>query len=813
MRNVWAVILIIVLLSGCKKETPVAPDEPDPNTPATLVIDVPEQFITDSLYSYSLSIEDEDGIDSILFDLDAQAENSRVFSNFDIQLSGFITQWDTTLSVKFFEPVTAEFTLSFKDRAEVPERDNLSRSILVELAPNQTTVFNNRFPPGRAGDALSWQWKAQDKQRILEAVAGYVYKGGTDTIFVDISVNGETAETTKELTFTEAGTVAAFLRITDSQSQITEQVQEITILAELLQRSTTLELEKSAVDIEVYRSQLIATGKTDSNGIVTFTEELPRDSLVTYTVDADAVGLIAQQYQFNSTTDQTLQRSIQPVPITISSSLPGQYPRTTDTQDVASLVTANDPEQGDVPVTINLMYNGNNLDIANSSGTTWNFSTSDADPAGITENMTLEVDAPYSSESRTVSKEIFDRRDIEYLQTTFNTVEREAITIDLADVLRSEAEITSASVTNPSAGLEVSGDGFVYTVRPTENISTPKTYTFSIEAENADGTTTSQQASIDASALAEFSATVHDNVTDDIVSNAYLVLEKLENGVFVPEDTLFAVNGNFNNVELATEYARFGQQKAGKNFAYEHRIKPSAGGSYEVVVAPFTKRDENGNAIGVWSRDEMERRHNDMQRSFANSGYGTVNQQGQIGAFTDELAVFNTPNGQPKKVILAVNLETQYYDSNNNLIIEQDSMSSRDVALIQDWYQNETRQINAVGNSKITQPPALTVEQNYVLKLFDREDGNAYIRPRSEDDDRAAIGINSNGNGKIYDAFISLQSGSNQDPSQSGQYYSFTQESVALFGEHGTLPAQELGPLESMVNNSTNQKRCTMVSA
>ncbi len=497
--------------------------------------------------------------------------------------------------------------------------------------------------------------------------------------------------------------------------------------------------------------------------------------------------------------------SLSPASISLGS-ISEMNPRSEKIVDVTSLYSSVDPETGE-SVSLEqavLSSKDNRLVITDQENNLYKLSFAPGtDPADVSLPVVVGVTSKTNVLEQETSVSVDQREPLSYTQTHFSGKENSTLSLyDVAQYIASAVALDSVNVSSshPSVSITRTGsDDFAIT--PEHGFS--GNVNLNLYASNIEGSVEQVVGSVDFERLPRFSATVHDNVTDDVVSNAYLVFEELENDVFVPKDTLFAENGRFSDVILSSEYARFGQRKDEKNFAYEHRIKPSADGSYEVVIAPFVKRDASGNAIGIWTRDEMQRRHNDMERSWTKSSYGRVN-EGETGIFDDQLPVFNTENGQPNKVILVVKLETQYYDTNNNLVIERDSMSARDVAFIQDWYQNETRQINAVGNPKITRPPELTVEQNYVLKIYDREDGNAYILPRSGFNDRAAIAISSTGIGKIYDAFISLRSASNNDPSQSSQYAAFTQESVALFGEHGTLPAQQLTTLESMVNNAVN---------
>jgi len=222
-------------------------------------------------------------------------------------------------------------------------------------------------------------------------------------------------------------------------------------------------------------------------------------------------------------------------------------------------------------------------------------------------------------------------------------------------------------------------------------------------------------------------------------------------------------------------------------------------------VVPFTKRDSTGADTGEnWTYDEMQRRHHDLEKTWGNCSYGTVNQEGQPGNFIDVIPTWNNLDGQPRNVKMILNLESQYYDFDGNFVVEQDSMSTRDEELIRNWYANETRMVNAVGNPKITQPPELSVVENYVFKAFDRPEGNVYILPRSEPFDRPAITVTSNDGESIYDMIIYLRSNSGRDSGVEGQYAAYTQESVAALGEKGYCPAERLGTLESMVNNGVN---------
>ncbi|OAN64238.1 hypothetical protein A8B79_12895 [Balneola sp. EhC07] len=800
MKYVWITIgILLCLASGCKKGTPSSPDEPTPNMPATLNIEVPNSFVTDSLYTYTLRIEDEDGIDSIWFDLDAQAEDSRVFSNFAIKLPGESINWDTSLTVEFYQPATAEFTLSVKDRAEEPKIEEKNQSVAVQLSPNQTTRFSSNFEPGRVNSPLSWTWKASDKQGILDAIAGYVYEGETDTAFVELTVGDTEAETTQEITFPKSGTVQAFLRVTDSRDEVTQQTQQITILAELLPRQTTIDIGKPDVSMEVHRNELIASGTTNSEGIFEFTEELPKDSLVNYSITADALGLTGSEFELTSTADQTIQQNIEAVPITISNTLPGQYPRTTDTQDLALLVSVQDTE-GSVPVTINLVYNGNNFDIDQATGTNWDFSTSAQDPAGVTEDFTLEVEALYSDKSQTVTKEIFDRRALDYLQTNFNVVERESLQIDLAEVLSSEAEITQASISDVANGLDVSNNGLVYTLTPIENISADKTYAFSVDAENADGTSESRQVHLTSEALPEFSATVVDHVNEQAVSKAYVVIEREDKSVI---DSLVVNGGAFSSIEIPSnaESFRFGELRNERPYALEHRVFVQGGENLTIPVGNRDSFDKFKNSNGTHTEDELMRRWADSEIICGHGGLAGLNNNPDLHYnLEDELCGWAPENNYlPTKIVVAKHITQRVYafiDGKHSFIVREDSMSDITLNIIIDNFDNEYR-------IALPDLPVLTIVDSLYYDYEDQEEDAMYIVPYSKpNDSRGTVefyGTKGVDTGIIKHGRVTLRSNSSQDASPESQNKTQDQEFGALLFEQGRSQAQNLGNYESIV--------------
>jgi len=769
---------------------------PDDNI-SQIDITGPSQLYTGKQLEFVFDGFDEDGIDDAI--IIEEFDGGNLGETLYDEVPG--KNFDQTLTKTFSQPGVYSTTLKIVDDfgRTIQEQKNFT----IEKQPDSPPSITLQASSGRGEQNLSLSGTDPDgwKTASLE----YVVNGSENNVAIDITENSLSANTT----LSTIGEYDITLRATDNLDNQYVRTINAEVLAELVNRQYTINTPFAGIPAELdvdFNNQSV-NGLTNSNGDFIHTLTVPKDSLVSYVANADELGLVGITKNGQSNQDTNITMNLQPVPITISkNSFTDMRPRSEKVEDIAEIAQANDTE-GTVPVELSLTYDGNQLVVSNIQGTQYNIQTSNQDPANITEQLQITASHPYLTQQQTIDQRITERADIQFIQNFFSGVEQETQTIDLQSILESDATITQASLTNPSPGIQLQQEsGFTWNIIPTQDISTTTTYNFDIQAENAEGKQETQIATLELENLPEpdiFSATVHDNVTDEILPNTYLIFENNVNGEFVPVDTLYSPDGRFENIEMTADWAQFGYQENNKNFSYNQRIKPADQGEYEVVIVPFIKRDSLGNEIGQWTRDEMERRHSDMETTWANSGYGSA-PGGSIGSFNGGIPTWNTSNGQPKNVIMALNLETQYYDFDGNLVVEKDSMSTRDEGLIQDWYANETRLVNAVGNPKITQPPELTVVEDYVFKVFDRPDGNAYILPRSEPFDRPAISINSNGNGKFYDMVIWLRSNSGRDSGVEGQYAAYTQESVAAFGERGKAPAEKLGPLESMVSNNTN---------
>lgn len=812
-----ALLLLALALGlwGCKKDGGTTGSDPGPDpgpTNATLQLSLSapgEVEVPLGEVPVTYSVSDSDGLVSL--ELSATLPGGEGDYSLTRSFSGSVTSWDTTITRMVDVAGEGSFELMAESNTPVGTEQN-SRTGSTTFTQRETTEaqFASTFGLTRQGKATSYTLRASDSDGLASLTLKEVLRGATDTTSTEFTPDGTDFEQTIERTFASRGSYTNILIAEDIYGEIASDTNSVTVYAPLVTRQITLDLGYSPVNVVAHLDgQQVALGLTDGQGQFSFTQELPEDSLVQYDVQADAAGLIAGSYPVESTGDQTTSLNMEPVPITIANSLPGQYPRSTDVIDLSGYVEAVDPEQGPITVSVSLSYAGTAFIIEQSAGDYVFTTDPTSDPAGVTESFTLEASHEFVSTTQAITKEIFARRDIQFLQTSFTTVERDSLVInDLRSLLSSDAEITAASVSGASTGLEVITQGeWGVVLRPTEELSNEtRNYTFSIDAENIDGRVESQGASLAVESLPEFSATVVHHVQEQPVGKAYVVIEDVNGNAI---DSL-VVNGGVVNIELLPEAksVRFGELRNERPYALEHRIFPENGGNYIVPVANRDKVDYWKNVIGSFSEDEIMRSWADTEITWGHGGFAGFNNNldgNPGGYFLNRLPEFkNTANGQPEKVIVAKNLETQYYDNDGNLVTEQDSLTQQALDAIIDIYDNEFRVINP-------KLPPLDIQENVVYKAFDMEENNVYILPMSKDyDPIGSISVAgtreslTNQYGNIQQMRIQIKSGSPTEPTADSQRFVFYAEGVPAFLARGRIPAYNSSPQETATNDNFN---------
>lgn len=722
---------------------------------------------------------------------------------------------------------TGEYQLITKqiDNNNVPSADTLFFSAYMKGDTHPGSI-QATFPNNvRVGNEAQAQFKFIDQDG--NDYIGIITAPNTaqaDTLITDLNAKTDHTETLT-ITPTEKGSQAYQAFAVDQDGFITtSNIEEVTFLAQEVQREIAVELRAenalAGVDVEINRDGKTYQATTNQQGIATFTDTVAQDSAITYQARAQAHGLQDKEFTIASTGSTEVQEHMVVVQPSIEP-LADVDPYSVTQENLEQRIDFTDPDTG-IPINFNatLTQQGNTFITQYLSAKLWEFATNNQqDPENITENFTIAITATYFTGDLQTTKRVGAKASIQGNLPNLTITEKDSAEINLYELFSSQANISGENIDITQAELESLSpedmslrevaDG-VYMIRA----HTGNNATITATLHNAHGVTREVEKTINGELLPEVNFTVHDNVTDAIIlEETYAVRENKQGETFVPVDTLWTQNGTFENIDITTEYIRVGMQRNGKNFAYEHRFKPEQGGIYEVVITPFIKRDAQGNAIGEWTYDEMSRRHSDMQRTWSNGTYGKVNQSEQRPDMDGLLPRWNTPNGQPEQVILADNLELQYYFVDgfgqvdpDSLIVRFADMSDRDMELVPEWYENETRKVNPSGNPKLPQLPELTIvgedpENPFLYQAFDRPANKVYILPNSDNDARAGISLSANQAPFIYGAFIQLQSGSENDPGVSGQYYSFTQESMAALGERGSRPAVDLTKFESGVHN------------
>jgi len=640
-----------------------------------------------------------------------------------------------------------------------------------------------------------------DTDQIAVVTHKELAPGSTDTTTTTYDLATDSFEQAIERTFSQTGDYLSILQVEDAFGEIQSDTNTVLVYAELVSRQTTVDMGYPSVNVVAHLDGLqVALGVTGTEGLFTYSQELPKDSLISYDVQADAAGLIAGSYALESSGDQSASLTIDPVPITIAPSLPGQYPRTSDVVALSDYVEAVDPEQGALSPTISLEQDGTAFEVTQSAGD-YTFTTDPvSDPAGITASFTLQASHEFLSSSGAITKEIFARRDISFLQTSFQATEKDSLVIeDIRTLLDSQAEITAAIISGADAGLQVVQDSeWRWVITPTEELSNEtRNYSFSINAENRDGQAESQAANVAVDALPEFSATVVDHVNELAVSKAYLVVEDANMNTL---DSLTALNGVFTGVEIPAnaEGFRFGELRNEHPYALEHRIFPMANGNYIVPIGNRDKHDKFKTLIGEHTEDELMRRWADGELICGHAGLEGINASGDFYRLNDELCGWAQENGSlPQKIVIGKFVTTDYFNfSSEQWETRQDSMSQETLDLVLDNFENEY----SVSLPGLPQP---TIVDTLHYDFRNQEEHALYIVPRSRSgDSRGTIdmwGTKNNDAGTIKHVLVTLRSNSGQDADLESQNKTQDQEFGAVLYEQGRGQAQNLGNYESIV--------------
>jgi hypothetical protein len=569
----------------------VAP--PDDNISSIEIKGPQGELYTNTQLDFRFLGEDEDGIDTAIIREEFNGvADSTTYESIDAN------SFDQSISRTFSQPGTYQTSLEIIDAFGRSIRGEQSFEIINE--PDSPASITLTTPSGRG--AQTWSLSATDADGWAQAVLTFEINGNQQSILVDISGSTLTATTTSP---EKPGDYQITLDATDNLGNNYSESSSAQILAELTERQITLETGFEGIDVNIqfgFNGQN-PSGVTDENGSWSTNVTAPADSLVEFSAGADAVGLVGASRQESSLADTTIQLTPDIVPIIFSGAFKELRPRSDKTVDLSGFAQAID--DGETIITqLDLDYSGVNLLVELIEGSTYRITTSDEDPAGVTESLTVTASHPFAQAQQTYDQRITERADIVFLQTSFNTIEKDSLVIaDLRNILESSSDITKADIVNPSSGLTVRKEGdWTWVLKP-ENA---ETYSFSITAENQEGQQESEPANLFVDALPKANITVINSVTDQPVESYLLFLDTNDTVI----DSLVSTSGSFSaSIPQNATGLSVAELDNGLIKSFEHYI--SIDSNLELTrtlaVEDFREYDINRQYVGDLSLFDMKR--------------------------------------------------------------------------------------------------------------------------------------------------------------------------------------------------------------
>lgn len=604
MKWLYILCIGIIVVSGCKKDTGTGP-EPEPNSPLSVAVETPGNLEVPADAEISFSMGDSDGLIS--------AELSGSFpdgdGDFDItkNFTGQ-TSWDTTIVRPVEKAGAGRFdAVATSNTPTGEESEAASADATYTLRETSDTQFSSLFSNTRVGEQTEYLLRGSDADGITRILHKEVLPQTTDTLTTEIDVSGTSFEQTLQKTFEQQGQYVSRLEVTDKLGNTAIDENTIGVYAPLVNRKILVDAGYPGINVnfELDFNGQSMSGETNNQGKASAEFSAPQDSTIDYSIAADALGLLKKQVHGQSSTDETLEMTLQKVPITITKTLPGQYPGEQDVRDITELVTIEDPEQGSVPFEIHFSYQGNNFELSN-EGSVYTF-TPTKNETGITENFSLSVQAPFdNNKQETITKEIFSPRTITIDDIFPDGKENTNLVLQEFDTnyVQSQATIDSVNVSTNDANISVTRNGESFTITPNQGFFGQANIT--AYARNIDGAEKNEQRTIFFEGLPRANITAINSVTNQNIES-YLLFRDETTAVI---DSLVSDNGQFQVAipENATGLAVAEHQNGiVKSFEHYIPIDPSQTITRTVPVEDFRAYDINRNYTGEMSLFDMKR--------------------------------------------------------------------------------------------------------------------------------------------------------------------------------------------------------------
>ena len=593
----------LVALQGCK-DKPNGPDTPT-NNALSVSVQAPSNLDVPAEAEIRYSLSDADGLVSA--DLTGNFPNAEGNYNITRNFSSNTPNWDTTITRQVGLAGQGSFDIiATSNTPQATENKAASTNTTYTQKETDVTQFSSVFSSVREGEQTEYLLRANDADKFRSAVHKEVFPSApNDTVTTQFDASETTFEQSLHKTFDQEGTYFSRLEMTDTNGNVQIDENSVHVLAPLVQRTFSIHTPyqglQTTLELDFNNQQTNAV--TDENGKATLSINAPRDSTIAYSGNIDALGIQESTFSGVSSADDEQTVAIQPVPITIGNSLPGQYPGEETVHDLSDLVTATDTE-GEVPTILSFAYTGNNF-ITSNDGSVYTF-TPTKNEAGVTEEFTLTVTAPYSQQQETIQKEIFNPRSITIDDAFPSGTENSDLVLEEFDdnYVQSEAQIDSVNVSTNDPNIVVSRSGDTFTITPEKGFFGNATIIG--YARNIDGAQKSEQKTLNFESLPKANITAINSVTNQAVQS-YLLFRDANEAVL---DSIVSNNGQFE-VAIPENAAGLSvaEQINGVVKSFEHYIpiNPAQDITKTLAVEDFRNYDIDRNLVGEMSLFDMKR--------------------------------------------------------------------------------------------------------------------------------------------------------------------------------------------------------------